>query len=137
VLSAEETDLPEADGTLLRPMSDEDDLLLARLEKDRHAACDECVELLAARNLPATLLDVEVLFDGRSLYFYFLGDVPKEVEQLTDELATAYDAEARLSQFATSLTEGCGPDCGTEAADSNCGSSCSTCAVLGACSTAK
>ena len=36
-------------------------------------------------------MDVEHLFDGRSLFFHFLGDVPPEVEAVTQELAEAYE----------------------------------------------
>jgi hypothetical protein len=139
-LSAPET-LPTtftADGTVLRAVAVEDDLLLARLEKKRHAAYAACVELLEAQGLSAVLMDVEHLFDGRSLYFYFLGPVPPEVAALTDELAATYDSVVQFQQFAETLSTGCGPGCGTEAAQGQgCGTSssggCATCAVAQAC----
>jgi hypothetical protein len=81
------------------------------------------------------LLDVEHLFDGQSLYFYFLGETPPELDSLTAELADVYEAKAQLQKFADTLTAGCGPHCGTEEGG-GCGSGgCSTCAAVGACGT--
>jgi hypothetical protein len=51
-------------------------LLYARLEKHRHAAYRACAALLAEHSISAVLVDVEHLFDGQGLFFYFLGDVP-------------------------------------------------------------
>ncbi len=125
-----------ADGAILRAMTVEDRLLAARLEKNRHEAFAACVDLLKRRQLDATLLDVEPLFDGHTLFFYFLGEVSPVVEQLTAELAETYDAEVQMSRFAETLVAGCGPDCGTEqAAGAGCGA-CSSCQIASACGNA-
>jgi cell fate regulator YaaT (PSP1 superfamily) len=123
------------DGTVLRRLGVEDNLLLARLEKRKDEAYAACSTLLAERNLSAVLMDVEHLFDGRSVYFYFLGDVTPELESLTSELASTYDAAIEFQKFADTLTHGCGPGCGTEeAAGNGCGSGgCTSCAVASAC----
>jgi len=132
---ADAPDGKECDGTLLRRITVEDDLLLARLEKNRHQAFEACAARLAQLELPAMLLDVEHLFDGQSLYFYFLGQTPPEIDALTAELANVYEAKAQLQKFAETLTVGCGPHCGTEEGG-GCGSGgCGTCAVVGACGT--
>jgi hypothetical protein len=92
---------------------------------------------VAERGLQAVLVDVEHLFDGQSLYFYFLGETPPEIDALTAELAGVYEAKAQLQKFADTLTAGCGPKCGTGEAE-GCGSvngGCSSCAVAGACGT--
>src|SRR5262245_60813104 len=60
-----------ADGALLRRVTPEDELLLARLERDRERAFADCAELLRQRQLEVTLVDVEHLFDGSTLLFYF------------------------------------------------------------------
>ncbi len=116
VLTEDETLATDGDGEVIRRMTVEDDLLAARLEKNRQAAYVACVDLLRSRQIDSVLLDVEQLFDGRSLYFHFLGDVPPALEPLLAELAEAYEAEAKLGQFADVLTNGCGPGCGTEEA---------------------
>lgn len=120
------------DGKILRGMTDSDELLSARMEKYRQEAFQACQQALDDRGLATTLLEVEHLFDGRGLYFYFLGEVTPEIEQLTSELADVYDAQSQFRRFAEALTEGCGPDCGTDEGGGNC-DSCSTCAVAVAC----
>ena len=111
-------------------MATQDELLAERLDRRRDEAYDACVALLAERGVPAVLTDVELLFDGRGLYFHFLGDPPPEAEALTAELAEAYEATAQIGRFAETLAEGCGPGCGTAEAKGQGGcDSCSTCAV--------
>lgn len=127
-------DSADADGELLRLMTTEDELLAARMHRRRDEAFDACSELLRDRGLAATLVDVEHLFDGQGLYFYFLGEVTPAVEACTSELAETYEATVKFRQFTDTLLEGCGPGCGTEAAAGQGGcSSCSTCAVATAC----
>ena len=111
-------------------MTVEDRLLESRLAKNSHAAYAACQQRLNELSLSACLMDVEHLFDGRTLVFYFLGDVPPQVEQLKDELAEVYEVQAQFRTFADALTQGCGPDCGTEsAAGHGCGSCSTGCAV--------
>jgi cell fate regulator YaaT (PSP1 superfamily) len=133
--SDELTDV-RADGSILRGMTVEDHLLAARLEKNREEACDACSRLLAEREIPAVLMDAEHLFDGRSLVFYFLGETTPELESLTEELASTYDAQVQFRKFAETVEVGCGPGCGTEeAAGQGCTSCATGCAIAGACAT--
>ncbi len=126
----------EADGTLIRGMTVEDQLLEARLLKNRDAAYEACQRRIDELGLGATLLDVEHLFDGQSLYFYFLGDTTPELETITDELAEVYEAQVRFRSFTETVVNGCGPGCGTDAASGAGCTSCATgCAVAGACAT--
>jgi cell fate regulator YaaT (PSP1 superfamily) len=125
-----------ADGDLLRGMTVEDELLHARLEKHRHDAYRACTTLLAEKKLSAVLVDVEHLFDGQGLFFYFLGEVPADLEAYTQRLAEAYETKVQFRKFTETLIEGCGPGCGTEEARGQGGcDSCSSCAVAGACGT--
>jgi cell fate regulator YaaT (PSP1 superfamily) len=127
-----------ADGSILRGVTLEDELIEVRLERNRQAAFDACTARLSALNSPATLMEVEHLFDGQSLFFYFLGETTPEVEALTNELADLYDAQVQFRKFTETVTEGCGPGCGTENATGGGCTSCATgCAVAGACSTRK
>jgi cell fate regulator YaaT (PSP1 superfamily) len=128
-----------ADGTLLRRITVEDDLLLARIEKNRDEAYRACSQRLNERGIAAVLVDVEHLFDGQSLFFYFLGETTPELDAITAELAELYETEVQFRKFTETLTAGCGPNCGTEEAEGGgCGSGgCSTCAVVGACETSK
>ena len=134
---AESPGADSPDGELLRQMSAEDELLSARLERFKLDALQACDQKIRESNLDATLLDAEMLFDGQSLYFYYLGETNAELESLTATLAETYDAQAQLRRFADTVEHGCGPDCGTEsAAGGGCDSGgCQSCAVAAACKT--
>jgi len=126
----------QGDGEILRGMTGEDEMLAERMERRRDEAFEACTELLAERELVATLVDVEHLLDGQGLYFYFLGEVTPAVDACTAELAEAYEAKVKFRQFTDTLLEGCGPGCGTEDAMGQGGcSSCTSCAVAAACKT--
>lgn len=122
-----------ADGQLLRFVGSEDELILERLERHRDKAFQACQKLISERQFSAVLVDVEHLFDGESVYFYFLGDVDPQLESLTEELAITYESKVRFKKFAETLANGCGPECGT--GESGCSTgSCGTCALTGSCS---
>jgi len=124
------------DGDLLRGMTVEDELLYARLEKHRHEAYKACAALLAEQQPAAVLVDVEHLFDGQGLFFYFLGEVPPEIEAYTGRLAETYETKVQFRKFTETLIEGCGPGCGTEEVKGRGGcEACTSCAVAGACGT--
>jgi cell fate regulator YaaT (PSP1 superfamily) len=125
-----------ADGDILRRMTVQDDLLQARLEKHRREAYEACAALLDKNGVAAVLVDVEHLFDGQGLFFYFLGDMPAELETYTERLAETYEAKVQFRKFTETLVEGCGPGCGTEEVKGRGGcETCSSCAVAGACGT--
>lgn len=125
-----------ADGAILRGMTLEDDLLQSRLEKHRQQAYQACVELLDAQGISTVLVDVEHLFDGQGLFFYFLGEAPANLESLTAQLAETYEAKVQFRKFTETLIEGCGPGCGTDEAKGQGGcESCTSCAVASACGT--
>jgi hypothetical protein len=125
-----------ADGDILRGMTVQDDLLQARLEKHRQDAYAACAGMLGTSGVSAVLVDVEHLFDGQGLFFYFLGDVTPELEAYTERLADTYEAKVQFRKFTETLIEGCGPGCGTEEAKGNGGcESCTSCAVASACGT--
>jgi cell fate regulator YaaT (PSP1 superfamily) len=125
-----------ADGDIIRRMTVQDELLQARLEKHRQEAYEACAALLHKHGVSAVLVDVEHLFDGQGLFFYFLGDVPSELEANTEQLAATYEAKVQFRKFTETLIEGCGPGCGTEEVKGRGGcEACTSCAVAGACGT--
>lgn len=128
------THVESADGDLVRGMTAEDELMLTRLNKNRDKAYESCSSLLREFSVPASLVDVESLFDGKSIYFYFHGEVPADIQPLVDQLGEAYEAQVKFRDFATAVETGCGPDCGTEnAAGCGEGGGCSTCSIVSAC----
>jgi len=127
---------PFADGEILRGMTVEDELLEARLEQHRHEAYEACAALLSEYSPTAALVDVEHLFDGQGLFFYFLGEVPPAIESYTDRLAETYETKVQFRKFTEALIEGCGPGCGTEEVKGQGGcASCTSCAVASVCGT--
>ncbi len=125
-------DNERADGSILRGLTAEDQLLAARLEQNRQAAYEACATRLVTAGSPAVLMDVEHLFDGQTLLFYFLGEMTAELEAITAELAELYETHVQFRRFTDAVETGCGPACGTEAA-SGCKTCVSGCAIAEAC----
>ena len=121
------------DGNILRPLTRNDELIVERLGRHRDRAFTACQAKLAERGIDAVLVDVEHLFDGQSLFFYFLGPTTPELDELTRELAETYEQKVRFKRFAETLATGCGPDCGTGGGCSENG--CSNCPIGGSCAT--
>jgi cell fate regulator YaaT (PSP1 superfamily) len=130
--ACQELNRDQIDGALLREVTAADELILQRLSKNRDQAFESCTGLLREVNCPAILMDVEQLFDGSTLYFYFLGHPPSETESLIQPLAEMYESKIRLAEFALAAELGCGPACGTTDA-AGCGQSCTGCIVAEAC----
>jgi cell fate regulator YaaT (PSP1 superfamily) len=129
----------KTDGVILRGMTAEDELLDKRLKKHQRQALEACSRRLAELGVEGTLMDAELLFDGRSLFFYFLGMSNADLaESVLEELGEVYEAKAQIRQFAETLVAGCGPGCGTsEAAGGGCTTCATGCAVAGVCVTRK
>ena len=124
------------DGSLLRAMSIDDELLETRLQQNRLAAIEQCAQRIAELELPVSLVDVEPLFDGQTLVFYFLGEATSAIERLVEELTETYETQVQFRRFSRTLDEGCGPDCGT-GESTGCGSCAEGgCSLAGACSNA-
>lgn len=126
-----------ADGIILRKVTSEDEFLasqLKRLAEDLHSFMQE---ELSQADPTATLLEVESLMDGKTLFFHFLGPVNDQAQGITDRLGKIFQKKARESRFAQLLETGCGPGCGTTS--SKCGTTggCSTCVIAGGCSSKK
>ena len=122
----------QLDGELVRGMTAEDELLLARMNKNRDDAYAACAKLLDEHRVAASLVDVETLLDGRAIYFYFLGKLPSDIQVLVDQLGDTYEAKVKFRDFVKAAEQGCGPDCGTENA-AGCGDSCASCVISKAC----
>ena len=118
---------------ILRGTTEEDELLLRRLDRHKRQAVEACREALAAEGCLCTLLDVDQLFDGGTLVMHFLGPVDQVATDVTRRIAERYESIVRSRHFARLLSQGCGPGCGTEEG-AGCGTGCAGCAVASACS---
>ncbi|MCA9130980.1 MAG: hypothetical protein KDB22_28040 [Planctomycetales bacterium] len=129
------TDGDNSDGRILRGMRNEDEVLWLHLQSLAKEAFQACSNWLAEHQSSATLLDVEPLLDGKTLYFHFLSSVDAEIQLQVDELAAIYEQHVSKSKFAKLVEHGCGPGCGTESATGGCSSKggCAVCSVADAC----
>jgi hypothetical protein len=120
-----------ADFQILRPTTEQDDLLIRRLDRHKREAVEACRAELSHSGSTATLLDVDQLFDGGTLVMHFLGPVDAIAESITKKVADRYESIVRSRHFAKLLSDGCGPDCGTKIGE--CGGGCTGCTVASAC----
>jgi hypothetical protein len=120
--------------SVLRPTTDEDELLLRRLDRHKREAVEACQTALAESESRSVLLDVDQLFDGGTLVMHFLGTVDATAESITREITERYESIVRTRHFAKLLRDGCGPNCGEK--EGGCASGCSGCAVANACNKA-
>lgn len=125
----------DRDGRVLRRTTPEDELLWGHLRQLGEEAFQSCEAWLREQPVTATLLEVEPLLDGRTLYFHFLSNVDDQVQQQLDSLVAIYENRVRESKFAKLLEHGCGLGCGTAQAKNGCGSrgGCAVCKVAAAC----
>ena len=129
--SAIETDCPDAAGEIARRMSAEDERQEARLQRRRDEAYRDCSRLLEEINDPAVLMDVEPMFDGRGLYFYFLGDAPAGADRIGLRLSERFEADVEFHPFGTATSGCCGSGgcgCGSGEADATGRGGCTSCA---------
>jgi cell fate regulator YaaT (PSP1 superfamily) len=123
-----------ATARILRPTSEQDELLLRRLERHKQRAVEACRDALQASGSSATVLDIDLVFDGATLVIHFLGPVDPHDRELTEQIATRYESIIRSRHFAKLLQDGCGPECGTSGAGCSSGG-CSSCGLAAACQT--
>ncbi|WP_372898005.1 hypothetical protein [Stieleria sp.] len=116
---------------IVRPTTDSDELLVARLERYKTQAIEACRTRLDRSASGAMLLDVDQLLDGGTLRMHFLGDVDTDAQRIADEIAEEYESVVRTNHLAELLTDGCGPECGTTAGCGSSGGSCAGCSGCG------
>jgi cell fate regulator YaaT (PSP1 superfamily) len=123
-----------APAKYIRRSRPDDQLLWRQLRSLSAAASLSCQSFLQEHGSPDTLIEVEPLIDGRTLFFHFLGEPSPETEAHVQELANVYQQKVAASRFAQLLEHGCGPGCGTKES-SECGASggCAVCAIAGKC----
>ena len=118
-------------ASVLRPTTQEDELLLRRLERHKREAVEACQAALAESESQSVLLDVDQLFDGGTLVMHFLGAVDSLAESITRDITERYESIVRTRHFSKLLSDGCGPNCGDS--EGECGSGCGGCSIAKAC----
>src|SRR5436305_1477019 len=74
-------------GVIVRPMTAEDEAELGRLTKKEELAFHKCKDFIRERRLQMDLVDVEHLFGGERLVFYFIAEKRVDFRELGRDLA--------------------------------------------------
>ncbi|MCU0709805.1 MAG: PSP1 domain-containing protein [Pirellula sp.] len=136
VLCESTTADPSETARFVKHAEPSDELLWSNLLDLSRDAAHSCQEYLNLHGLDDILLDVEPLFDGRTLFFHFLGEPSATVTERIADLLQVYQQSVAMSPFAKKVEAGCGPNCGTSS-KSGCGTKggCTACVVSHKCRT--
>jgi cell fate regulator YaaT (PSP1 superfamily) len=86
-------------GQLVRRMSEQDHAEAARLHEAEAREFDACNRFIAARKLQMELVDVEHLFGGERIIFYFLAEKRVDFRELVKDLAREYRTRIEMRQI--------------------------------------
>src|SRR5262245_33356545 len=86
-------------GQILRSVTAEDRQKHDGLRESQKAEFATAVRLIAERHLPMELVDVEHLFGGDRLVFYFLADKRVDFRELVKDLAREFQTRIELRQI--------------------------------------
>jgi cell fate regulator YaaT (PSP1 superfamily) len=86
-------------GQIVRRMSDDDRATLERLKETERRELDTCTELVEKRRLQMELVDVEHLFGGERIVFYFLAEKRVDFRDLVKDLARTFQTRIEMRQI--------------------------------------
>jgi cell fate regulator YaaT (PSP1 superfamily) len=86
-------------GQILRPLTGEDRQRIERLKEQQKNDYDVGVRLIGSRRLQMELVDVERLFGGERIIFYFLAEKRVDFRELVKDLAKELQTRIELRQI--------------------------------------
>jgi cell fate regulator YaaT (PSP1 superfamily) len=86
-------------GQVLRLMTPEDENECVRARKQEQHEMDTCARFVAQRHLQMELVDVEHLFGGERIVFYFLAEKRVDFRDLVKDLAREYKTRIEMRQI--------------------------------------
>jgi cell fate regulator YaaT (PSP1 superfamily) len=86
-------------GQVVRVMTAEDLEIQVRQRETTQKEFDTCQRLIEERHLPMALVDVEHLFGGERIVFYFLAEKRVDFRELVKELARAFHTRIEMRQI--------------------------------------
>jgi cell fate regulator YaaT (PSP1 superfamily) len=86
-------------GRIIRPMSDQDRTQLLQAQEREDHAYHRCNDFIHERRLQMELVDVEQLFGGDRLIFYFLAEKRVDFRDLVKDLAREYRTRIEMRQI--------------------------------------
>lgn len=94
-----ECGMPEEVKKVVRRATDRDRQQRDRNEARRERAFRKCQELISKHELPMKLIDIEYVFDGSSITFYFTAEGRVDFRVLVRDLASALKTRIELRQI--------------------------------------
>jgi cell fate regulator YaaT (PSP1 superfamily) len=86
-------------GKILRDVSDEDRSKLDRLHKSERQEFDGCCDMIKQYKLQMQLVDIEHLFGGERLIFYYLAEKRVDFRELVKSLAKQFRTRIEMRQI--------------------------------------
>lgn len=86
-------------GRILRRVNDDDHRMRDEIHDREREAFNGCGELVAARHMQMQLVDVEQLFGGERLVFYYLAEERVDFRELVKDLAKRYRTRIEMRQI--------------------------------------
>ena len=86
-------------GQILRPLSFEDLQALDGLREKEQREFEACLKFIEQRQLQMALVDVEHLFGGERLVFYFLSEKRVDFRELVKDLAREFQTRIEMRQI--------------------------------------
>ena len=92
--------IPEATrGQIVRAMTDADHTEAERIRQSEQRELDKCKEFVAQRSLQMEPVDVEHLFGGERIVFYFLAEKRVDFRELVKDLAREFRTRIEMRQI--------------------------------------
>jgi cell fate regulator YaaT (PSP1 superfamily) len=86
-------------GQIVRPVTDADEPTIERIHQNEVHAFETCNRFVAQRSLQMELVDVEHLFGGERIVFYFLAEKRVDFRELVKDLAREYRTRIEMRQI--------------------------------------
>ena len=91
--------MPAELKTVIRKLTEEDMRAEEGIKRTEREAFDFCLKRIQERNLPMKLVEVESLFDGSKMIFYFTADNRVDFRELVKDLVQKYKTRIELRQI--------------------------------------
>jgi cell fate regulator YaaT (PSP1 superfamily) len=86
-------------GRIIRKQTEEDAAALRKLREAERREMEACHSFVAARRLQMELVDVEHLFGGERIVFYFLAEKRVDFRELVKDLARQFQTRIEMRQI--------------------------------------
>jgi cell fate regulator YaaT (PSP1 superfamily) len=86
-------------GQIVRPMSGDDEIELARIHAAERREFEKCRDLIREMSLDMKLVDVEHIFGGERIVFYYLAETRVDFRELVKALAAEFQTRIELRQI--------------------------------------